>query len=655
MHFWLGLETSQDEAGAAAIHTVHLDDQLHGAPVQHREVQEHESALFMSYFKNGVRYASGGVATGFSHVTPNAVGEKRLFQVKGKRDVRVRQVALSVASMNQGDCYLLDTGTVIYVYVGAKAKRVEKLKAISAANQIRDQDHRGRARVEILDEFSADTDREHFFAALGSGSPTEVPEDSDDDEAFERSDVSTLYLVSDASGKLVVQQVATSPLQQSMLKPEDCFILDARTVLFVWVGNRATKAEKDKSMQHAQDFIVQKNYPRWTQVQRIVANAETAPFKQYFATWRDRGASATRLIRSANYDADDAGEDAEDAEQLSDFDPAVLHALQKSGGRALQFAPDNGDGEALVYRVEAFALQPVADGEAGQFYDGDSYVVRYECAGTASGSVVVYVWQGRESSVDERAAAAMLGLQMSRTEHAIQVRVVQGSEPRHFLKMFHGQFVLLHGGHATGFRRPAVAQPEQTVEGARLFRVRGTTGADVRAEQMPAVAGSLASDDAFVLETDDADAVFVWHGVGAAVFEREVAEQVAERLVPGREVTVVAEGEEPEAFWTALGGAGEYSREVLDAEWHKPLLEPRLFHCSIRYNGRLRVAEVRDFEQDDLNGDDVMVLDGGDEVYIWQGAGATEEEKEQSEAMAMVSVCDGEHSQGGKWYMFEGL
>lgn len=52
--------------------------------------------------------------------------------------------------MNKGDCFILDAGNEIYVYVGAQAKRVEKLKAISAANQIRDQDHNGRARVQII-------------------------------------------------------------------------------------------------------------------------------------------------------------------------------------------------------------------------------------------------------------------------------------------------------------------------------------------------------------------------------------------------------------------------------------------------------------------------------------------------------------------------
>jgi gelsolin len=37
-----------------------------------------------------------------------------------------------------------------------------------------------------------------------------------------------------------------------------------------------------------------------------------------------------------------------------------------------------------------------------------------------------------------------------------------------------------------------------------------------------------------------------------------------------------------------------------------------------------------------LDPDDIMVLDGGDEVYVWVGTGSTDEEKTKSLDMAKV-------------------
>jgi hypothetical protein len=99
--------------GTAAYKTVELDDSLGGAPIQHREVQEHESDQFLSVFKGGVHYQEGGVASGFKKVEKDK-HEPRLLHLKGARNVRVTSVPVKNTSLNEGDVFILDLGTVIY-------------------------------------------------------------------------------------------------------------------------------------------------------------------------------------------------------------------------------------------------------------------------------------------------------------------------------------------------------------------------------------------------------------------------------------------------------------------------------------------------------------------------------------------------------------
>jgi gelsolin len=199
--------------------------------------------------------------------------------------------------------------------------------------------------------------------------------------------VVTLYKVSDASGNLEVDQISQKPLKQEMLDTNDCFILETPSGIFVWVGKGVSNQEKSQAMIKAQGFLESKNYPAWTQIHRIVEGAETAPFKQYFQTWRDRGAQHTRLIRAANDDDSDTETDAE-------FDAALLHKLKKDGGRALGFMPDNGDGDCEVWRIENMDMVPVDSKNHGFFFGGDSYVLQYEYKNKRGGSgFVIYYWQ----------------------------------------------------------------------------------------------------------------------------------------------------------------------------------------------------------------------------------------------------------------------
>uniref|UniRef100_A0A336MYB6 CSON006296 protein n=1 Tax=Culicoides sonorensis TaxID=179676 RepID=A0A336MYB6_CULSO len=588
IHFWLGAETSADESGSAALLSVQLDDSLGGGPVQHREVQEHESALFLSYFKNGVRYLPGGIESGFNEVEINDGGEKRLFHVKGKKNVRVKQVKLHVSSMNKGDCFILD------------------------------------AEIEIIDDFSKSWDVDRFFAELGSGSAAQVADEPDeDDEAHEEKVERQLTLfkaVSDDSGSLEVTPISEKPLQQSMLDSNDCFILDTGTELYAWIGKGASPDEKSHAMVRAQGFISTNNYPAWTRVRRVVEGAEPAAFKQYFASWREHNEILSPILKKILQIEE------------ADFDADALHALKKSGGRALGFMPDDGKGRCEIWRMENFDMVPIDYKTYGMFFGGDSYVIKYEYKADHGLGYLLYYWQGRESSLDEKAAAAMNAVRLDNELNgkAIQIRVVQGHEPRHFLRMFKGKLITFTGGKASGFKN-ITDHDTYDVDGTRLFRVRATSEDDARADQMAEIAASLASDDVYVLET--VANTYIWHGKGASEIEKKVAERIAQLVAPGVVALTIEEGSEPDKFWDALGGRGDYDT-TLDPPG-SPILDPRLFHCRILAGRKkLIVTEIAEFGQEDLMPDDCMVLDGGDEVYVWIGKTASPEEKKQSLEMA---------------------
>ena len=151
IHYWIGTEATPDEYRTAAFKAVELDEALGGSPIQHREVQEYESAIFRSYFKKGIKYLPGGVQSGFTDVDAEPV-EKRLFEVKGKRNIKVREVPIDGAKINKSDCWILDQGKdgKLLVYMPAGASKMEQFRATQAANQIRDEDHAGSATVEII-------------------------------------------------------------------------------------------------------------------------------------------------------------------------------------------------------------------------------------------------------------------------------------------------------------------------------------------------------------------------------------------------------------------------------------------------------------------------------------------------------------------------
>uniref|UniRef100_A0A8C2QXF9 Gelsolin-like domain-containing protein n=1 Tax=Capra hircus TaxID=9925 RepID=A0A8C2QXF9_CAPHI len=178
LHLWIGQQSSRDEQGACAVLAVHLNTLLGERPVQHRESQGNESDLFMSYFPRGLKYQEGGVESAFHKTSPGTApaAVKKLYQVKGKKNIRATERVLSWDSFNTGDCFILDLGQNIFAWCGAKSNILERNKARDLALAIRDSERQGKAHVEIITDGEEPADMIQVLGpkpSLKEGNPEE--------------------------------------------------------------------------------------------------------------------------------------------------------------------------------------------------------------------------------------------------------------------------------------------------------------------------------------------------------------------------------------------------------------------------------------------------------------------------------------------------
>uniref|UniRef100_A0A4W6DCM1 Villin like n=1 Tax=Lates calcarifer TaxID=8187 RepID=A0A4W6DCM1_LATCA len=609
IHYWIGNSSSQDEQGAAAIYVTQLDEYLGGSPVQHREVQGSESPRFRSYFKNGLIYKKGGVASGFRHVDTNAYNVLRLLHVKGRKHVAATEVEVSWNSFNNGDIFLLDMGKAIVQWNGPQSNRREKLKAVLLAQDIRDRERGGRAQIGVVEGGNEEDSPELMkvmMAVLGQRTgqlKDAIPDDKPDQ--VQNASVRLYH------GNLVVQEVATQPLTQDLLHSSDCYIVDQRgSSVMVWKGKQASKEERREALNRAVGYIKAKNYPSSTTVEVMTEGGESAMFKHLFKSWRDKGqtqglGSTYSLGKIAKVD------------QVK-FDVMELHARPELA--AQQRMVDDASGDVKVWRIENLELAEVNPSTYGQFYGGDCYLVLYTYQRSNQQQYILYMWQGRHATKDEITACAYQAVNVDNKYNGapVQVRVVMGKEPRHFLAIFKGKLIIFEGG--TG--RPGVVNPDP---GARLFQVRGTDELNTKATEVLARASSLNTNDVFLLKTDKT--CYLWYGKGCSGDERVMGRAMSD-VLSRQDKQVVMEDQEPAEFWVALGGKAPYASDKR-LQREEPPHSPRLFECS-NQTGQFRMTEVDDFAQSDLDEEDVMLLDTWEEIFFWVGNLANQQETKEA-------------------------
>lgn len=600
--------------------------------------------------------------------------QKALIMVRAadRSTMRSRLCEFHPASFSPHDVFVLDAGAVVYQWNGRSTSRFARARGLDVSSAIRMKDRMGAAKFVVLDEEKQETEQresdmrrhwETFMSHLGlkaqpstgvSLGNTKLPvirEDRDllDESFWEKLDTqSRLYRIAlnnqqyKRSAQIMTGEKALmkpwqdirvkivhegGPPSKDLLKSEYVYVLDTVTEVFVWEGMKVESKQRAFAKKFAAKLSQEESRPAWTMVTRLVQGAETTLFREKFYDWLS---GMLPIAVTAGDSTQQAGNVAETIKQLSPEELSETMARQRRTPNAVEISGiEEKDGVmaasgnvVAVYRIEGFEKVACPENEFGQFWSGESYVVLYRYKKGNREKSIVYFWQGRDSSINEKGASALLSVEVfedvSQIGEALQVRVLQQKESKHFLSVFPQGIVIHHG-----------KKKKESSRDLRMFdcRAMDDEGGDafprLRAVELshPDIA-FLNSNHVSVIYNARSNKCFIWKGQHANPVELRLAENVA-RIVSGNAVKVstISENKETNDFFslfTASNASNTVSSSTYDQS-RRMQLDIALYDFSLE-TGAVNVERVYSIMQNDLNDAHVMVLDCVDRVYVWFGA-----------------------------------
>uniref|UniRef100_A0A8C4R4D1 FLII actin remodeling protein n=1 Tax=Eptatretus burgeri TaxID=7764 RepID=A0A8C4R4D1_EPTBU len=646
--YWIGTDSSLDKMACAAIHAVNLRNFLGAESRTVREEMGDESDEFMAVFEDEVSYIEGGTASGFYTVEDvNCI--TRLYRCIGQHNVYLQANALHGSSLDPRYSFLLDTGLIIYIWKGSQASLSSKTKARLFAEKINKNERKGQAEIVLLIQGE---ETEEFWEILG-GQPSAIKPHLPDDfhpskprlfkvglgqGYLELPQVNYKLLVEHKNKKICAELFPQQRLVQSVLDTYNVYLLDCQTDVFVWIGRRSPRLLRAAALKLGQELLAMLPRPSHAVLLRNLEGTEMQVFKSKFKNWDDilqvdfihgsqKGDLALKIKRDENKEAGKADLCALFCPRQAPMPLSEAEQLLEEWNEDLESI------ESFLLEGRKFVRLP--ENEFGHFYSHDCYVFlcRYWVAvesheeeGEEEGEEekqqdedlqsVVYFWQGREASnmgwltftfsLQKKFESLFPGTKME------VVRMKQQQENLKFLAHFRRKFIIHHGQ-----RRAQDKRGQQPC----LYHLR-TNGSALcsRFIQIDTDPSLLNSEFCFILKVpfnseDSPGIVYAWIGRAADPDEAKLAEDVINsRFDSAYTKQVLNEGEEPENFfWVGIGGQKPYKD---GAEYLKLA---RLFRCS-NDKGYFSVSEkCSDFCQDDLADDDIMILDNGNQVFMWVG------------------------------------
>lgn len=589
-------------------------------------------------------------SSGSSHYLPYK--DLMLLQVKGRHHVQTRLVEPTTASINKGDNFILLTRNAIYNYVGDFSNVIERSRAADIANFILQKRDMGCKSSKVVfvngrDPHTTEADIRQFWELLGAekASTDDITNAGhpDEDVSYESQIINSNMVYEVQNDELVPAEKYWGAIPKvEMLEESNVYVFDFGSEMYVWSGKTADIELKKKALKLAQELwkegfnysetqfcpitvasvlgsrkeemkLTSNTRPEWALLAKVTQHAETILFKEKFLDWPDD----SRVIKvkgdKVNEKSVDASYDIQPCNAQEMFDkPRTEPDLVIEGthlGRGNNYFDEETNRlfeyttvEVIAWRILESTYEEMDKISLGQFYSGESYIIRWRFRMTVRGRelsgkpskhlqsgrdrTIYFFWQGKDASRNEKGAAALLTVELD-SENAPQIRVTQGSEPPVFLRLFKGAMTVFIG------------KRDQEMETNKLFIVNGEIEDEVSITEVPCSMRQLRSRSSFILTSEN---VIIWHGCQASTITRRMARKAAKRIIRekpselsldcNREISFDEneEGLESEEFKNVMGRKQHLYMSLLKSKESYDC-SPRLFQFS-SVSGTFEVTEI---------------------------------------------------------------